>query len=157
MMSNRTLTASLLFSISMSLAGCAALNDGLAQINTTLGTINDGLSGTAVNTGKSISDKQTTVYALKNMKISETSAFNGTGYGKGLRLTGEAHNKTNRLVRLTVSIPIYDKGGFRDGSLGGEITLSSKEKKRFEFNTPTAIPEGGKPDLNKFEVFKETF
>lgn len=140
------------------LSGCAALNDGLAQINSTLGTINDGLSGTAsVATGKSISDKQTSVYALKNMKLSETSAFNGTGYGKGLRLTGEAYNKTSKLVRLTVSIPIYDKGGFREGSLGGEITLSPKEKQKFEFNTPSAIPEGGKLDLNKFNVFQEKF
>ncbi|QEY25781.1 DUF3568 family protein [Neisseria zalophi] len=153
-MNNKKLIVSLLFSISICLTGCAALNDGLAQINSTLGEINGGLSGSS---SKPISDKQTAVYALKNMQISETSAFNGTGYGKGLRLTGEAYNKTSKLVRLNLSIPIYDKGGFREGSLGGEITLSPKEKQRFEFDTPSAIPEGGKLDLNKFKVSQEKF
>ncbi|MFC3873669.1 hypothetical protein [Neisseria musculi] len=143
------------------LSGCAELNSGLAQVNSALGSINGSLSGNSALSmgGKSIPDKQTAVYILKNMKISETSAFNseGTGYGKGRRLTGEAYNKTGKLIRLTVSIPIYDKGGFREGALWGEITLSPKEKKRFEFETHTAIPEGGKLDLNKFEVSRETF
>ena len=162
MFKNKFLLLPSLFSGLSMLSSCAAINDGLSQINSTLGTINEGLSGSAVGTGrtgKSIADKQTAVYALKNMKLSETSAFksDASGYGKGFRLTGEAHNKTGKLIRLTVSIPIYDKDGFREGALWGEITLSPKEKQRFEFNTPTAIPNGGKLDLNKFKVDQETF
>lgn len=134
-------------------SGCASLNEGLAQVNSTLGSINSSLSGSSPSEGKTISDKQTSVYALKNMKISAWPALNG----KGLRLTGEAYNKTDKLVRLYISIPIYDKDGFKASSLFGEIHLSGKEKERFEFNTPGAVPDGARYDLQKIKVHHEVF
>lgn len=131
------------------LAGCAELNDSLAKVNSALSGVNGSLSGSTSSEGNRIPDRQTPVYTLKNMKIIPTAS--------GLELTGEAYNKINKMIRLTLSVPIYDKEGFASGSLRGEVVISAKEKTRIEIHSLLPVPEGGRYDIQKFKVQQEIF
>lgn len=132
--------------------GCAAIQDGLNQMNGALSDINSTLTGSNYG-GQSIPDKSTAVYSLQNMKIKETSFADG----KGVVLEGEAYNKTAKQVRLVISIPVVDKKGFSSGYLTGEVFLPPKGKTKIDIAQNHAMPEGGKLEINKFNVHQDSF
>ena len=135
------------------LTGCAELNSGLAQINDTLGSVNSTLSGTASsgNTGgRSLPDKESSAYVLKNMRLTEGTDVNGLQ--KTFLLTGEAYNKTSSHITLTVSIPIYDKQGFYSHPLVGEITMPPKEKTKIHIDGFALLSQKPCLDTSKMKI-----
>ena len=138
----------------LSLSGCATLTDGLQQVNDALGQINGRSAGTtSARAGKSIPNKSTATYSLENMKLSESPR--GTLGYIDLELSGEAYNKTNTNIRVTVSMPIYDKQGFYSHPMNVEIFIPAKEKTKI--NGKGSMKEGGRVDTGKIKFVLEKF
>lgn len=127
------------------LSSCAALNDGLAQVNGALNSINEGLSSSATINEKNIPDKEASSYSLKNLKLSEKR----DDLKRTFILTGEAFNKTSSNITVTISIPVYDSKGYYSHPFIGEVHVPAREKTRVDLNDSSPLSENLRVDTSK--------
>ena len=67
-----------------------------------------------------------------------------------ITFTGEALNKTNRLIVVNVSVPIYDKQGYYVSAVSTDIHIPPKEKVKIDnFRTTLSLT-----DDNRFNIQK---
>lgn len=119
------------------LSACAQLSDGLQAVNDTLGKVNSGLgtfSGTS-NTKIPMSDKVTSQYEIRNLKIE----LETIGEDTAAHFTGQAYNKTNRRLRISIVVPAYDPQGYHARDVRSEFTIPEKEKIRIDTTAMYAL------------------
>ena len=142
--------------LSLGLSACAELTDGLSAINGTLAGINSGMAGSGAGQAKdtlSLGSKSTAQYELKNLKmlvVQRGGSYKGAIPQADITFTGEALNKTNRLIVVNVSVPIYDKQGYYVSAVSTDIHIPPKEKVKIDnFRTTLSLT-----DDNRFNIQK---
>lgn len=139
-------------------SACAQLSDGLQAVNDTLAGINSGLAGTTGNVPStfSLGTKTTGEYELSNLKMSVKQL--GYSYASHLSqsevtFTGEARNKTSRLLVIGISVPMYDKQGRYVTSAMVDIHIPAKERVKIDKMVRTSPLEDG----NRFNTQKAKY
>lgn len=138
-------------------SACAQLSDGLQAVNDTLAGINSGLAGSSVNTPTTLSlgTKITGEYELTNLKMSVRQL--GYSYASDLSqsevtFTGEARNKTGRLLVIGISVPMYDKQGRYVTSAMADIHIPAKERVKIDKIVRTSpLADGNRFNTQKVE------
>lgn len=146
---NIRLTVSALVMLA-ALSGCAQLNEGLAQLNGALDKANSALStsGTSGNIGKTytVADKVTSQYEIRNLKL-KLEQLNDTR--TDIRFDGQALNKTNKLLNISIVIPVYDQQNYHVTSVRAEVHLPPREKNRVDTVSPSAMRDGYRLNTRK--------
>ena len=118
----------------LSLSGCATLTDGLKQVNDTLGQINGTSTGiSSARSGKSIPDKITAIYELKNVRLSENDRGTAVEFLE-FELTGEAYNKSSSDIKEYMSMPAYHAKEMYVNPIVVETYITAKEKTKIYSN-----------------------
>lgn len=137
--------------LASALTGCAALNDSLKQANELLGKATSSLSTDAGVNGKSYSvpDKVTSQYEIRNLRLATEQISDVTN----IRFTGQAFNKTNKLIKLEIAVPKY-KNGYYVSEVQKTITIPANEKSQIDGIEPFALQAGQvlKPQKTKVSV-----
>lgn len=150
--------------LSLGLSACAELTDGLSAINGTLAGINSGMAGSGVGQAKdtlSLGSKSTAQYELKNLKmlvVQRGGSYKGAIPQADITFTGEALNKTNRLIVVNVSVPIYDKQGYYVSAVSTDIHIPPKEKVKIDnFRTTLSLTEDNRFNIQKTQYHATTY
>lgn len=153
------------------LSGCASttgqsVSNGLGKVLNTTGSILNAVTGvTGATTGTTspmasgksnviqIQGKETNEYKFQNMAIDmgELGVGNPVAY-----LTGEFHNKTNKTLHFTVTIPVYDSKGFAAAQIYYSGSANAHEKVRIS-DLHNFTESDQKPNVNKVEYFARSY
>lgn len=132
------------------LSGCAQLNAGLAQLNGALDKANSALSasGTSDSIGKTytVADKITSRYEIRNLSL-KLEKLNDTR--TDVRFSGEALNKTDKLLNISIVIPVYDGQDYLVTSVRAQVHLPPGEKTRVDTVSPFALRDGHRLNTRK--------
>ena len=155
--------------LSLGLSACAELTDGLSAINGTLAGINSGMAGSGAGQAKdtlSLGSKSTAQYELKNLKmlvVQRVGSYKGAIPQADITFTGEALNKTNRLIVVNVSVPnvsvpIYDKQGYYVSAVSTDIHIPPKEKVKIDnFRTTLSLTDDNRFNIQKTQYHATTY
>ena len=134
------------FAIATVLTGCATLADGLQKANETLGQVTSSMPSTS-GSGKSytIGNKSTSQYEIRNLKLTEEQISDVTN----IRFSGQAYNKTNQRMTISISVPVYNKQGFYASEVQTTVTIPPKEKTLIDGINPFALRDGQKLNTQK--------
>ena len=131
--------------LSLGLSACAELTDGLSAINGTL----------------SLGSNSTAQYELKNLKmlvVQRGGSYKGAIPQADITFTGEALNKTNRLIVVNVSVPIYDKQGYYVSAVSTDIHIPPKEKVKIDnFRTTLSLTDDNRFNIQKTQYHATTY
>lgn len=139
--------------LGVAVSGCTQLSDGLQAVNDTLSEINStmaGSSGNQVNSVVSLGNKSTKAYELKNLKMTVRHTGFGSVPQADVTFAGEAYNKTNRLIVITIRVPIYDRNGFFVAPVMTDIHIPAQEKVKINQTAMTvSLTEGNRLNPQK--------
>ena len=144
--------------LGLAVSGCAQLSDGLQAVNDTLAGINSGLSGLSGNAPSTLSlgTKTTGQYELSNLKMSVRhlgGSYAGELPQTEVRFTGEGRNKTNRLLVIGISVPIYDQQGRYVVSVMTDVHIPANERVKIDSTVMTVSLTDG----NRFNTQKAKY
>lgn len=75
-----------------------------------------------------------------------------------ITFTGEALNKTNRLIVVNVSVPIYDKQGYYVSAVSTDIHIPPKEKVKIDnFRTTLSLTDDNRFNIQKTQYHATTY
>lgn len=134
------------------LTGCAQLNAGLDELNGALGKANTALSGAGLSgsAGQSytIPDKVTAQYEIRNLKLRPEKI---TGDVSDVRFEGQALNKSNKLLNISITVPVYDQQNNFVNYAIGKVHLPPGEKTRIDSVSPLSLQDGHHLNTKKTE------
>lgn len=128
----------------VALNGCVTLTGGLEQVNTLLGQATSALNG---GQSYSVPDKITSEYEVRNLKLNVEKVSDSNN----IKFSGQAYNKTNKLLRLNIAIPVYNPGGFYARDVNITVTVPPKEKSLVDNFEPFAFKDGQKLNIQKIQ------
>ena len=81
------------------------------------------------------------------------------GRDTSAKFTGQAYNRTNKRIRIMISIPTYDPQGYHAGNVQAEFTIPAKEKIRIDVTDNYALDpsKGEKMNTSKTRYRVDTF
>ncbi|KPN72613.1 hypothetical protein [Neisseria sp. 83E34] len=125
------------------LSGCAQLNAGLEQLSGALDKANSALSASnssgSIGKTYTVVDKVTSQYEIRNLSL-KLEKLNETR--TDVRFDGQAFNKTNKLLNISIVIPVYDEQNYLVTSVRAQVHLPPGEKTRVDTVSPFALRDG---------------